>query len=354
MKKNFAAYLLVAVSVMFMVSCEPNNDSPEVKVDAVSGVFITNEGSFQKNNGSVSYYNLATENIIVDPFQITNGVSAGDVVQSFAVVNDSLGLVVANYSNAVKLVNLSDFKLKGTCPITYPRYALQVAPNKVYVTQGSFAGKVMVLNTSTMKVEDSIAVKNGPEHLVKSGNYVFVANSGGWGQDSVVSVIDLTTNKVTKNIVAGQNPIDLTVDADGNIWVLCEGSYEYAATLISGQSTLVKIDVKSLTVTESVKFGTAKDSFLPIHLSIGTDKRTLYFVEKDGVYTYNTSSKTLSKTPFLKGLFNGMDVNPSNGDIYAFVVTAFSAPGTMYVYDSKGVEKTRKIVGIMPNGAVFK
>lgn len=356
MKKSIFTNLLIAISIgVVVVSCEPNNDEPEVKIKPGSAVFISNEGNYKKINGSVSYYDITTNNLLVDPYKTTNGESAGDVVQSFSVVSDNLGLIVVNNSNKVKLVNLVTFKLLNTCEITYPRYALQISDSKVYVTQGSGKGQVKVLNPKTMTVTDSIKVNNGPEHLVRTGDYVIVANSGGWGQDSTVSIIDVKTDKVVKTLVAGQNPINLTVDADGNAWVLCKGSYEYAAdySTISGQSSLAKIDIKTLTITESIKIGKVKDSYLPIQLSISPDKKLLYFTEVEGVYTYEIASKIISKNPIIKGDINGMNVNPTNGDIYTFKLTDFSSPGMMYIYDNKGVEKIKKQVGFNPNGAIF-
>ena len=354
MKKNVFTYLLFAISVGMMVSCEPSNDSPEVEINSVSGVYITNEGGYENNNGSVSYYDIANNSVLTDPYKTKNGTSVGDIVQSFSIVSDSLGLIAANNSNQVKLIRIKDFSLINSCEINYPRYSLQIDANRVYVTRGSNAGTVEIINLKTMQVTGSIPVQNGPEHLVKSENYVFVANSGGWGQDSTVSVIDIATNKVTKRLKVCENTINLTVDDDGNVWVLSKGSYKYTPTPISGQSSIAKIDIKTLTVTESVKIGKVGDSYMPIQFSISPDKKTLYFTEVEGVYTLNIASKVISTNPIIAGNFYGMNVNPSTGDIYTFVVSGFTSPGTMYIYDSKGVVKTSKQVGIYPNGAIFK
>ena len=78
-----------------------------------------------------------------------------------------------------------------------------------------------VVNLQSNTVADSIAVGDGPNTLVKSGNYVFVANNGGWGADSTVSVIDYSVNKVIKSIVVGEDPNELVADVNGDIWVIC-------------------------------------------------------------------------------------------------------------------------------------
>jgi YVTN family beta-propeller protein len=336
-----------------MTSCDPNNDTSPSK-NIRHGAFISNEGN--NNNGCVSYYNPDNDSLIVDPYLSTNKVTAGNFVQSFAIVSDTTGIIVVNGSNKIKLVRLSDFKLKSTANIVYPRHALQVSSNKLYVTEGAYQGYVQVRNAQTLDSINSIKVGYGPENLVVSGNYAFVANSGGWGQDSTVSVINTATDQLVSTIIVGKNPMDLKVDNNGDVWVLCEGSYYYDANYntISGQSKIVKISLSSLQKTTDVNIGTVGDSFLPVHLEISPDKKTLYYVEKDGIYTFSTTSATSSSSPLISGtMFYGFAVNPSSGNIYGFAITSYSAAGKMQIYSSVGNLLKTFTVGICPNGAVF-
>ncbi len=67
----------------------------------------------------------------------------------------------------------------------------------------------------------------GPETMVKLNDQVFVANSGGWGLDSTVSVVNCSTDQVTRQIQVGKVPLDLALDAENNLWVYCKGYAQY-------------------------------------------------------------------------------------------------------------------------------
>ena len=94
------------------------------------------------------------------------------------------------------------------------------------------------------------------EMAVANGK-LFVANSGGWGTDKTVTVIDTKTLKVENTITVGDNPYDMDVDAQGNIIVLCKGLTEYDAewnpTVVSNTS-IYTINASSLEATVTKQF----------------------------------------------------------------------------------------------------
>ena len=92
---------------------------------------------------------------------------------------------------------------------------------------------VVVFDTSTGKLVTRIPVEISPYELVfnKDASRLFVSN---WSSNSV-SVIDTGTNKVIATLRVGANPNDMTLSADGRLFVAC-----------SNDNTVYVIDTRKL------------------------------------------------------------------------------------------------------------
>jgi YVTN family beta-propeller protein len=268
-------------------------------------------------------------------------------------IANNKGFIIINGSNLVKIVNLNNFKQVAELTVNYPRYFLQVDSNKAYITNGSFAGYIQIVNLSNSTITDSIPVGNGPENLLKTDKYVYVANSGGWINDSTVSVIDVNTDKEIAKIVVGENPCDLVIDAESNIWVICKGYYD--TNYLRGESKIVKINHSTNQVEKSFKVGVAHDNFESKLLAISDDLKTIYYQEIGGVYSLPVNASQLSAEPVIRTqiALYGLEVNPHNGDIYCFDPGDFTSAGKVTIYDKNGTKKHEVVAGIGPNGAVF-
>ncbi len=353
--KKFFFFSLLAGFLLSFTACNKNDDTPK-DTGFLYGAYVVNEGSFQSNNGSISYIDLDSSYIINNLFYSVNGRTPGDVVQSFAVAGDK-GLIVVNNSARVEVVDMEHFVSLGTITgCSYPRYALPLTDNKVYLTNGAFAGKVYVLDLSALAITDSIAVGYGPENLVRSGDHVFVANSGGWSHDSTVSVIDVNTDQVVKNIVTGDNPVDLAVDYRGDVWVLCKGKVVYDQNwniVDETNARLQKIDASSLEVTEDFVIGQKGDYFNPQRLTIASQGRVILYLERDGVYGVSVDNPTIPDNVLIGGTFYGLDADPGSGLIYVTDARDFSSAGVLYRYSPDGILQDSAVVGIAPNGVWF-
>ncbi|MGA1976910.1 MAG: DUF5074 domain-containing protein [Bacteroidales bacterium] len=336
---------------LFLCTCKKENSNPDSVNQNEKIVYITNEGAFQHNNGSISVLKPDSSQITNYVFENANGKPTGDIVQSIGLANHE-GYIVVNNDNLIKIVNLETFKEIAELDITYPRYFLEIDTTRAYITSGSMQGWVKIVDLQTNKISDSILVGNGPENLVKSGDYVFVANSGGFITDSTVSVIDVTTDAVIKTIRVGEDPIDLTVDYNGDIWVICAGYYN--AEYLRGESKIVKISQSSLTVENSFDEGKEFDSYESTLLAISSDKKTIYYQDSLGVFAYHVNGNALPVSPFIStGTLSGIDVDPSNGDVYCLNSGNYSSGGTVNIYDKNGIFKRSYTAGIGTNGAYF-
>ena len=355
MKKTLL--FLLAGTFLIFTACNKDNKPVPPDTGFRYGAFVVNEGSFNANNGSVSYIDLDSSYIINNLFQQVNGRTPGDVVQSFCAAGDK-GLIVVNNSAKVEVVDLETFVLLGKITgCDYPRYAIQISDEKVYLTNGSMEGSVIIIDPRSQSITGVIKVGMGPENLVKSGPYVYVANSGGWASDSTVSVIDINTDKVIDTIYTGDNPTDVDVDGDGNVWVLCKGKVVYDDNwnvVSETDSRLQKIDVSTNEITEDMVIGKKGDFFNPVRLATGGAGRNIvYFAEKEGIYAVDSHNPVISDTPLIPGNYYGLDVDPLNGLIYVTDARDFSSAGLLLRYQPNGMMRDSVSVGIAPNGVYF-
>ena len=91
---------------------------------------------------------------------------------------------------------------------------------------------------------------------LKIENYAYVAISG-WGSGNTISVIDISTNQLTKTITVADNPTNLV--SDGNyLWVLSGGNTiwnsEYTAIVGHTSGALTAINTTSHTIEKTIDF----------------------------------------------------------------------------------------------------
>jgi hypothetical protein len=356
--KIVSALLPVLMCFMLFAGCE------KTKVDIVNagysrGVYIVNEGAFMSNNGSISYFDPEKNIIINGIFESVNGRPLGDVVQSFSLVNDTMGYIVVNGSAKVEIIGLKTFKvLTEPVPVSYPRYFLQVDDHKGYLSSGNMQGCLYIFNIDSHTIEDSIIVGMGPENMVRLSDNVYVANSGGWGLDSTISVINIPGDEVISTITTAEIPSDLILDGDDMLWVYCKGyanySWEPPYDLISETDAKIqKINPATGKIVWQGIVGKAGDytATLP-KMAISTEDALLYYLRPDGVYKINVIDPEIPVNAFINGNFYGIEVNPSDGNIYLFE-SSFTGNGIMKIFNKRGDQISEGMVGIAPNGAVF-
>jgi len=104
-----------------------------------------------------------------------------------------------------------------------------VGQDRVYVTNW-IANSISVVDLATRHIEKEIPAGKGPEGLLVVNNQAFVANTGyaGWGvpyEQGSVSVIDILSDSVVFTLPVPTNPQDIALAPDGRVHVLCTGNY---------------------------------------------------------------------------------------------------------------------------------
>ncbi len=342
--------------LMFAIlSC---NDDKNDSIEAITnGVIISNEGGFGNGDGSISFFDKDSLKIVNDLFLKFNNRSLGDVVQSVSIANNK-AFIVVNNSQKIEVINLENFKSITTLTgLSYPRYFLQVDENKGYVSNGNYAGQIYIVDLGNIEVIDSIVVGSGPETMAKSGKYIFVANSGGWDVDSTISVIDANSDKLIKTIEVADIPIDIEIDVNGDIWVLCKGKvlYDFVTFEIIAEtaSKLVQISATDYSIISEITIGQTGDYYNPTRISISKDKKTLYYTEVDGLHSIDCENPDNSGSLFCSKSFTGLEIDPEEDIIYGFTSPSYTASGYMFRYKNDGELIDSFAVGIGPNGANF-
>ena len=350
-------YLSMFFVLLLSNSCKKEDDKEAQETGIYSqGIFITNEGTFGKGNGSVSYFDPETGKCVNDIFMLANSRPLGDVVQSMYIHNDKAYIVV-NVSGKVEIVKRADFTSTGVIEsLQSPRYFLAANDNKAYISCWGEDGNIAVIDLKTNKITSKIKVGYGPEEMLISGNYLYVCNGGGYGSDNKISIINIQTDELENTIETADNPTSIVSDAEGDIWVLCRGAIFYNPDYsISSEtpSKLIEIDANSKTIKNTLEISKTLHAS---HLSISPDKKTLYFGGGFGVlgiFSCPTSAGSISQTAFISNSFYSFAADPESGIIYGLSAPSFETAGKLLRYNNSGTLLDSTIVGIAPNGVVF-
>ena len=208
---------------------------------------------------------------------------------------------------------------------------------------------------NSLSIIKEILVGYGPENIVKWDNKVFVANSGGWTNDNRVSVIDPDLDIVTDSIEVGDNPIDLVVDINGDIWVLCKGKVvydQYWNIIDETDSEIFVINNDDLSIKNSFAIGQTGDFYSPVRLACSNDGSIIYFLEADGIYRMEVSETIPPVIPFIERSFYGLDIDQKDGTIYGLSANNFASDGYMFRFTTAGVLLDSLKVGVGPGSVV--
>jgi len=369
--------LLWAAAALLVIACGKTPDpemTTRISTDgipaSVQKVFILNEGGMGSNNASLDMWRFSDGGWFLSIFKKANpsvGAGLGDVGNDIAVNGDEVWIVVNN-SGIVEVISASTHKEITAISVPTPRH---IAFDDTYAYVSSWAGAyatydanyalvdsknpigvVYRINLATKKVDGSVEVGYQPEGVAVSGGKLYVANSGGIasqtgaGYDNTVSVIDLSTFKVTETIEVAPNLKEVFALDNGSIYVTAIGDYW---SVHSGLYMLSGEGVKKIADYVSTAAACGNSVYC-----IGTEKEWDYTAEDkeyfawsshDGYFTAWNFDVSRIKTPY------GLCVIDSNGEGWANAVLVADAgdyfnPGSVSYY-YKGT-----FVGTAPAGVI--
>ena len=346
--KTTLLLLTLAVS-MISTSCKKDEDTSP-KGAFSNGMFIVNEGTWS-GTGTITYFDSDSNLAKQDIFEMVNGRPLGTIAQSMAIYKGK-GYIILNNSGIVEVVDIATFKSVATISnLKNPSQFLIIDDTKAYVSD--WVGHVAVVDMITNTVSKTIPAGTGPDGMVKSGNYVYIANNGGFGIDSTITVVDFTTDKVVKTIKVGEAPGGIVADGDGRIWVLCKGN-GFAGWPMAGDTPgrLIRINPATLTVDFTYKFSSTSDH--PEKLVINKQKSMLYFLHNNGIYKYDITLNNSVPEKLVSRYFYSLGYENNTGYLYASVLKNKGSEGIVLRFRAiDGVVVDSIVAGVFPRGFTF-
>jgi YVTN family beta-propeller protein len=340
---SFKVLALFALSVLLLNSCkEPDNDdNPTPSTPAAyDGVFIINEGGFNKGNASIDFYNRADGKQTKGLFNNINNRPLGDIFQSMSKVGDNFYLVVNN-SSKIEVVSAKDFKSVATISnLGSPRFLLSPSSSngeKAYVTD-LFGGVIHVLNLKSNTKTKSITLSGWSEEMVEANNSVYVNNSG----NKKIFVIDPTSDAIKDSIELTATPNGIVKDKNNKIWLLLD-------TTGGQKGKLARVNTTTNTIEASVDVG---DIGYSSDLTINGAGDKLYYTKADGLYEMDITATIAPASVKKAGNFYSIGIDPSTGTIYLGDALDFNQDGTITTIKTDGSENTFK-AGINPGRFFF-
>lgn len=210
------------ISIVFSGCKKPEPDNPVT--DLSKGYYVLNEGSWQMNNTSLSFVNL-NGNVLPDAFVSMNGRGLGDTGSDLQIYGGKMYGVV-NISETLEIMNLEakslhQISLAGRSPRKIAFYQ-----NHAYVS--CYDGSVLKIDTATFEIVAVQQAGSNPDGICVANGKLYVANSGGLNYPNYgksVSVFDLATFTLLKNITVSDNPTRIAADSHGDVYLVSNGNY---------------------------------------------------------------------------------------------------------------------------------
>lgn len=236
MKKYLLSLMMMAMGSALVTSClsdDDNNKKDSETITYTSGVYVINNGTWNQNNGSLTYFDYET----LKTQQLLNGAGGlGDTPNDAYTKGDTI-FVVGSTDNMIFVVNKKDFSIIKAISTTgtmgeaegyNPRHITCYGNNIYFTTYGGYVG---ILDAKTLEMSQiKYQVGSAPEGLSVGGTNaeptLYVANSDyGYGNASI-SKINLSSGTVEeiKNEKI-QNPQEIVAYGD-ILYILDWGHYD--------------------------------------------------------------------------------------------------------------------------------
>ncbi|ETZ22946.1 YncE family protein [Pedobacter sp. V48] len=368
--------LTLVASVTIVMSCRkdikpiPEQQETLLTPDpnaTVKGFYLVNEGNMNMNKASLDYLDYTTgiyrRNIYseINP-EVIKGL--GDVGNDIGVYGSKL-YVVVNISNKVEVMDVKTGKRIKQINITNCRY-VTFHNGKAYISAylGTVGdpkapnGIVAEIDTTSLTETKRVDVGRQPEEMAIIGQKLYVANSGGYSPknyERTVSVIDLNSFTIIKNIDVAINLHRIKADKYGDLYVTSRGNY------YDIPSKMFVIDTQTDQVKKTFDVGVS-------NLAIDGDIAYYYGSEwsyNDNKFALSYGMLNVKDEVILKQKFitdgteksitipYGIAVHPITKEVLVTDAKNYVSPGTLYCFDPSGKKKWSVTTGDIPAHFAF-
>ena len=345
----------------------------------IAGMYLVNEGNMGSNKCTLDFLDY-TEGIymrnIYPERNPTIVKELGDVGNDVQIYGNKLYIIV-NCSNKVEVldartgVRIKQIEIPNCRYICFRREHAYVSSYVagVLIDPNAPLGAVFKIDTASLQVVDKVTVGYQPEEMVVLGDYLYVANSGGYRvpyYDNTVSVVEFESFHQEQQIVVGLNLHRIKADKYGKLWVSSRGNYnDIYSPYGSVPSNLFVLDKRvgynEMIVTDTINVPCS-------NMAIHGDSLYLYSHDYDNITQQSTltygiinikTKKVVSKNFITDGTEKeikmpyGISIHPETGDIYVTDAKNYVSTGTLSCYNKEGKRKWRVSTGDIPAHMVY-
>ena len=332
------------------------------------GMYLLNEGNMGSNKATIDYLDFCNGCYIRNIYGERNPnviKELGDVGNDIQVYGNRLYAVI-NCSHKVEVIDLHTCRRIGQIDIPNCRY-IRFHGDKAYIS--SYVGPVSIdpnaqlgaifeVDTATLRVTRKVTVGYQPEEFEIIGDYLYVANSGGYRApeyDSTLSVVDLTDFRQVKKIPVCVNPHRVRKDQYNRLWITSRGDHKDVQPQLVCLHPLhpTPYTLHHISPSEMVIFGDSmyfydshwSDETMSNHITYGIFNVRTSTLVSDHFITDGTEKNI--KIPY------GIQVNPYNGDIYITDAKNYVSSGQLHCYSREGKRKWSVRTGDIPAHMCF-
>ena len=339
------------------------------------GMYLLNEGNMGSNKATIDYLDFSKGIYIRNIYGERNPnviKELGDVGNDIQVYGNRLYAVI-NCSHKVEVMDLHTCRRIGQIDIPNCRY-IRFHGNKAYISSyvgpisidpNAQLGAIFEVDTATLRITRQVTVGYQPEEFEIIGDYLYVANSGGYrapDYDSTLSVVDLTDFRQVKKIPVCVNPHRVRKDQYNRLWITSRGNHKDVQTQLVCLQPLhpTPYTLHHISPSEMVIFGDSM-YFYGAHWSDETMSNQITY----GVFNIQSQIPNIQypitniqsfitdgteqniKIPY------GIQVNPYNGDIYITDAKNYVSSGQLHCYSREGKRKWSVRTGDIPAHMCF-
>lgn len=334
MKRFFLALSLFS---FLLTGCkeDPSPATPPPVNPTTKGVYVLNEGDFNDPTGArLTFYDPETDSIFKNVYESANGnQSLGNLGDDMLIAGDKLYVTMSG-SDEIKVLDVTSNKvlLSKQLPGDDPHdLCYDAKNNRIYVTR-LYKNSVLVLNSATLAIIDSVSVGPNPLGMILVDSLLFVCNSG-YGSGSTVSIININTLKVSRSVSVGAGPSSAVI-VNGKVFITCTGN-AFAQPAVHGSMYSISAATKSVVDTllfDEVLFGNS---------AVGKDGNIYVIGSTPGSFfggpVHKIDPATGIKTKhFIAGTFYAIAVDQTNGKFYLSDVKNFAADGEVAIHEQNG------------------
>ena len=345
--------IFISLYLIILSSCKKKVEPENVMIcDLSNGIICMNEGLFQQNNASLSYYSVDNGTISQSVFSSINGRGLGDTANDmiYYVFNGTAYYAIAvDVSSQIEIIEASTLQSVKQVPLFQdsqphsPR-ALNYYNGELFSI--NFDGTVSVISLIDYSVSQTISVGLNPDQAEIVGQKLYCVNSGGLNApkyDTTISIINLDTKTVESTINTAINCSAIVKDENADLYLISRGNY------IDIDPKLIRLKDNEVVQTFSIDIG-----------SMAYYNHSIYYYDQTNKAIFKLNTITEELDPLLLidcshfNDFYGIYIQEKNGDIFLVDANGYVNSSKVSCFTNNGQYKYQFNAGLNTGELAFK